>query len=137
MEDKDATPYSLKHYISEYIALSSALREVIGNIHLLEELEQQGFQIHKVTPKITCKTFKDNMSCIKISTSHRTRPRTKHLSFRLYHFRSHVLNKTITIKHISTKDQIADILTKQLPRVQFTKLCEKLMSWVPFSITRE
>ena len=122
---------------AEYIALSSALREVIGIIHLLEELEQQGFHIHKVTPKITCKTFKDNMSCIKIATSHRTRPRTKHLSLRLHHFRSHVVNKTITIQHISTKDQIADILTKPLPRVQFTKLCEQLMSWVPLGITRE
>ena len=92
--------------------MSSALREVIEIIHLLKEFEQQGFHIHKVIPKITCKTFEDNMSCINIATSHRTRPRTKYLSLRLHHFRSHVVNKTITIEHISTKDQIADILTK-------------------------
>ena len=101
----------------EYIDLSSALREIIGIIHLLEELEQQGFHIHKVTPKITYNTFEDNMSCINFATSHRTRPRTKHLSLKLNHFRSHVVNKTITIKHISTKDQIANILAKPLPRV--------------------
>jgi len=121
----------------EYIALSSALREVIGIIHLLEELEQQGFHTHNVTPKITCKTFEDNMSCIKIATSHRIRPRTKHLSLRLHHFRTHVVNKMITIDHIHTKDQIANILTKPLPRVQFSKICEQLMSWVPLRITRE
>ena len=84
--------------------MSSALREVIGIVHLLEELEQQGFQIHKVTPKITCKTFEDKMSYIKIVTSHRARPRTSHLSLRLHHDRSHVLNKVIAIQRISTKD---------------------------------
>ena len=110
---------------------------MIGIVHLLEELEQHGFHIHKVTPKITCKTFEDNMSCIKIATSHSTRSRTKNLSLSLHHFRSHVINKTITIQHISTKDQIAEILTKALPRVQFRKLCEKLMSWVPLGTTRE
>ena len=122
---------------AEYIVLSSALREVIGIIHLLEELEQQGFHIHKVTPKITCKTVEDNISCINIATSYRTRPMTKHLLLRLHHFRSHVASKTITIEHISTKDQIAHILTKPLPRIQFNKLCEQLMSLTSLEITRE
>jgi Reverse transcriptase (RNA-dependent DNA polymerase) len=114
---------------AEYIALSTALRDVIAVIHLLEDLRSQEFHIFHPTPKITCRTFEDNKSCIEIATNHKTRPRTKHLSVRLHHFRSHVVKKTITIEHISTKEQIADMFTKPLPRDQFTKLRNRLMTW--------
>jgi hypothetical protein len=114
---------------AEYIALSSSLREVIHIINLVNELKGRGFNLHNATPTITCRTFEDNQSCLEIATNHRTRPRTKHLSVRLHHFRSHVVAKTITIQHISTKDQIADIFTKPLPRDQFGKLRTPLMGW--------
>ena len=107
---------------AEYIALSSALREVIAIIHLLEELESNKLPIHKVTPKIVCKTFEDNQSCVKIAADHKSWPRTKHLSIRLHHFRSYVVNKRITIQYINTKEQIADLFTKPLPKPQFVKL---------------
>jgi len=37
------------------------------------------------------------------------RPRTKHLCVRLHHFREHVWNGKISIQHIDTEDQIADM----------------------------
>ena len=114
---------------AEYIALSTALREVISIIHLLDYLKQQGFPIHGSTPKFTCKTFEDNQSCIKLATDHRIRPRSKHFALRLHHFRSYVLNKTITIEHIDTKSQQADIFTKPLSKTQFQALRLKLMHW--------
>ena len=58
--------------------------------------------LHRGVTKVVCRTFKDNRSCIEIATNHKTRPRTKHLSARLHYFRSHIIAKTITIKHIST-----------------------------------
>ena len=114
---------------AEYIALSTALRDVIHIIQLLDELKQGSFTVNRNVPKITCRTFEDNKSCIEIATNHKTRAGTKHLSVRLHHFRSHVVTKTITIEHISTKDQIADIFTKPLPRDQFCKLRARLMLW--------
>ena len=114
---------------AEYIALSTALREVIAIIRLLEDLKSQGFPIHGSTPVIKCKTFEDNMSCISLAISHKTRPRTKHLCIKLHHFRSYVVNKIISIEYASTKDQIADIFTKPLARPQFSKLRDLLMSW--------
>ena len=48
---------------------------------------------------------------------------------RLHHFIIHVVRKTITIKHISTKDQIADIFTKTLREDHFYKLDSLLMNF--------
>ena len=114
---------------AEYIALSSALREVIAIIHLMEDLKTHGLPLHASTPVIRCRTFEDNMSCVKLATNHITRPRTKHLSLRLHHFRSHIVKKTITVEHVSTSNQVADIFTKPLPLPQFSKLRDILMSW--------
>ena len=114
---------------AEYIALSTALREVIAVMNLLRELKERGFVFNSDIPQIKCKVFEDNKSCIEIATNHRTRPRTKHLSVRLHHFRSHVVAKTICINHISTKEQLGDIFTKPLPRDQFRTLSSKIMGW--------
>jgi hypothetical protein len=121
---------------AEYISLSTALlREVIGVMHLMHELKFKQFEVYLPTPKVVCHTFQDNQSCIEIATNHKTRPRTKHLSVRLHHFRSHIISKAITIEHISTKEQIADMFTKPLAGVQFCKLRDKLRDW-PLSPSR-
>ena len=39
---------------AEYIALSSTLREVIGVMNLMHELQEQKFLLHSPTPIITC-----------------------------------------------------------------------------------
>ena len=114
---------------AEYVALSSALREVIPIIKLLEDLSARGFPVHKTTPKFMCKTFEDNQSCIRIATDHRIRPRSKHFAMRLHHFRSYIVNRTITVEHVDTKSQIADLLTKPLPKIQFRILGSKIMNW--------
>jgi hypothetical protein len=120
---------SLSTTEAEYIALSSSLREVIAIINLMNELTSRKFNFPFPTPTVRCKVFEDNMSCIEIATNHRSRSRTKHLSVRLHHFRSHILNKTITIEHINTKEQSAGMFTKPLGREQFGKLRTKLMRW--------
>ena len=112
---------------AEYIALSSALREVIAIINLLEELKGQGFGIHAGTPNVKCNNFEDNKSCIEITKKHKTCPRIKHLSVRLHHFRSHIVRKTISIKHVSTTEIHADILTRPLPNPQLKKIRDLIM----------
>ena len=120
---------SLSTTEAEYIALSSALREVIALMNLMDELKKFGFPLDMPTPKVQCRVFEDNKSCIEIATNHRTRPRTKHLSVRLHHFRSWVTSGRIKIEHVSTLDQIADIFTKPLARPAFEHLRKKLMHW--------
>lgn len=133
---KRQTLIALSTTESEYIALSSALREVIYIMNLLNEIRQRGFKVNTSTPSIKCKVFEDNRSCIEIATNHKTRPRTKHLSIRLHHFRSFVVSKQITIHHVSTRDQLADIFTKPLPKAQFKVLRDQFMGWSPL-VARE
>ena len=71
---------------------------------------------------IHCSIFEDNKGCIDLNKTPRMRPQTKHIALKYHHFRSHVKDKTISIQHIDTEDQIANIFTKALPDPQFQKL---------------
>jgi endo-1,4-beta-mannosidase len=114
---------------AEYIALSSALREVITLMNLLKELRAYNIPIPTNVPTIRCRVFEDNTAAIELAREPKLRPRTKHLAVRLHHFRDHIKQKLITIEHVSTKDQIADIFTKPLARDQFRNLRALLLGW--------
>ena len=114
---------------SEYIALSTALRDVLSLMNLLKELKQHGIPIPFTHPHVKCKVFEDNAGAIQVATNPKLRPRTKYLSVKLHHFVHHVRNKDITIQHISSKEQLADIFTKPLPRDQFRYLRKKILHW--------
>ena len=81
------------------------------------------------TPEVYCKVFEDNESCIKMTKSEKFTPRTKHIALKYHHFRSFVDDNTIRILPISTKEQLADILTKPLEIPSFEYLRKKLMGW--------
>ena len=121
---------SLSTTESEGIGISIAICEVIAVKNLLSELQSRNLPIPNTAPRVIFKAFEDNKSCINSAINHKTRAHTKHLVFRLHHFRSRVVNKNIHIENISTKEKVTDIFTKQLPRYQFEKLRNQLMSWV-------
>ena len=122
---------SLSKTESEYSALSAALRGVNAINNLPYEHQSLNLPIPNTEPRVICKVFEKNKSCIEIATNQKTRTHTKHLSSRLHHLRSNFVNKTTHIVHILTKEQVVDIFTKALPRYRFEKLRNKLMSWVP------
>ena len=101
---------------AEYITLSMALREVIHIITLLNELRERKCNMRASTLKIKCKVFKENLSCIEIENHHKTRPRTKHFSVKLHHFRSFVVENIINIEHVNSCGKIADMFTKPLAK---------------------
>jgi len=114
---------------AEYIALSSALRKVITLMNILSELRDFNIPIPTSTPIIRCRVFEDNMAALELAREPKFCPHTKLLAVRLHHFRDHIRRKLITIKHVSTKEQVADIITKPLARDQFCNLRALLMGW--------
>ncbi len=71
----------------------------------------------------------DNTSYISISKNLVMHSRTKHICIKYHFVREHVLAKTIKLKHIGTKEQVADIFTNPLSRLQtimFRKIIEQI-----------
>jgi hypothetical protein len=126
---KMQTEIALSSTEAEYIALSQAMREVIPIMWLLQEAHDHGIPLINTPPKVLCKVFEDNAGAIEIANVPKMRPRTKHLNLKYHHFREEVKKGTVSIYHVGTKEQIADIFTKALDEGLFTSLRKKIMGW--------
>ena len=115
---------------AEYVALSTAMRDVIYFMNLIDEMKASKIQLPE-TPKpcTTCRVFEDNVGALELANTHKLRPRTKHLAVQLHHFRQYILNGKITVEKIATKFQRADIFTKALPRDAFRQLRSTIIGW--------
>ena len=70
--------------------------------------------------------FCDNLSAINISKNPIQHSRTKHIDIRHHFIRDLVEDKVITLEHVATELQLADIFTKALDATQFENLRGKL-----------
>ena len=122
------TEIALSTTESEYIALSTTLREVISLKYLMAEIDKV-FKLDCPKPKVFCKVFEDNKSCIAMATNRKFSPRTKHIAIKYHHFRKYVDLGVIEINSINTKEQTADIFTKPLDDILFIYLRSKLCGW--------
>jgi hypothetical protein len=90
------TEIALSTTEAEYIALSSALREVIPLMDLVKEARQHGFDFPFAPAKVHCKAFEGNSGALEMAQTPKLRPRTKYINVKYHHFREHV-GKSITI----------------------------------------
>jgi hypothetical protein len=123
------TEIALSTAEAEYIALSTALRQLIPMMHILTEISGVFEDTYVPKPDIHCKVFEDNRSAIVMAESTKFSPRTKHIALKYHHFRSYVKSKAIRIFPINTKEQTADIFTKPLDDPSFLYLRKKLNGW--------
>ena len=122
------TEIALSTAEAEYIALSSALREVLPLMTMMEEIADV-FPLHINKPNFVCKVHEDNQSCIKMATGTKFSPRTKHIALKYHHFKTHVKSGRIDISYTPTDQQLADLLTKPLPSESFFTLRYMLCGW--------
>ena len=66
--------------------------------------------------------FYDNSSAINISKNPIMHSKIKHIPIKYHFVREQVTEKNIKLEYVGTKEQIADILTKPLPREAFEYL---------------
>ncbi|UYV73734.1 hypothetical protein LAZ67_11000638 [Cordylochernes scorpioides] len=96
---------------SEYIAACSAAKELIWIRRLLQGI---GCDITKET-----ELFIDNQAAIKLVENPVFHKRTKHIDFRYHFIRSKHEEGELKVHHVCSSEQLADIMTKPLPRNQF------------------
>jgi hypothetical protein len=72
--------------------------------------------------------FEDNQSCIQMAHGAGDHQRTKHINPKYHYTREQINAGEMVVKHLSTTDMVADILTKGLSSAQFCYLRDILMN---------
>lgn len=103
---------------AEFRALSHGICEGIWLKRVLNEL---GIQIAE-----SIKTFCDNQSAISIAKNPVHHDRTKHVEIDRHFVKEKIETGVISLINIETSQQVADILTKAVPRKIFDELKSKL-----------
>ena len=102
---------------AEYMALSDAAKEARSLLKLNLSL--------KTNNENKIKLFEDNRGCEKWTRTLSEPNRTKHIDISYHHIRDFVKLGKISILPVETRLQLADALTKALPRPQHEFLLEK------------
>ena len=141
-QSKLQTQIALSTMESEYIALSQAMREIIGFREILKEIYAQVLlsseeydtldfrTISKTFGEIPVSTVhEDNEACLKFASVPKMSPRTKHIAIPYHFFRSRVANGEIKIVGVTTDNQLADQFTKGLSQDKFLRDRYRLIGW--------
>lgn len=107
------TSVSLSSTEAEYVALATAAAELTWLKNLLVDLN--------INSNIPPTIYEDNQSCIHLLSKWEHK-RLKHVDIKYNFVRDLHEKKLIKVVYINTKNQLADILTKSIPKIQFVKL---------------
>lgn len=102
---------------AEYVAAASAAREAMWIRKMLTDM---GIQL-----KSPISLHEDNQGCMQVARNPETK-RSKHIDVRFHYLRDCIWNESIKFIPTPTAEQVADILTKPLPKVPFQKFREKM-----------
>lgn len=112
---------SLSSAEAEYMAIATASQEISWIKQLLSELLTTTGIRSEATLSV------DNQAALLISKNDLYHDRTKHIDIRYHFVRDHIKAGLLTVKWVSTHDQLADVFTKALPLVPFARLCSAIM----------
>jgi hypothetical protein len=106
---------------AEYIACSSTTKDIKWCQKWIKEI------FGATTPAIiNC----DNTSAISYTKNDTNHSRTRHIDIRFHFVKEYVETGDLIVKYIPTDDQLADILTKNLPTEKFKAFRDKLLTKV-------
>ena len=103
---------------AEYMATSQANCEAIWLRKMLVGLFGQ-----ELRPTVI---FFDNRSCINLTKNPIFHNQSKHIEIRYHFIRDCVQQGAVKLEYISTDEQVADILTKSLPRGKHVYFRDKM-----------
>ncbi|GJV65077.1 hypothetical protein Tco_1475905 [Tanacetum coccineum] len=95
---------------AEYIAMSGCCAQILW---MRSQLKDYGFDFNKIP------LYCDNKSAIALCCNNVQHSRSKHIDIRHHFIREQVENRVVELYFVETNYQLADILTKALPRERF------------------
>ena len=101
------------------MSASDACRTGVVHYRLLKELG---------VADLTITIYEDNQGCVKLVENPIDRKRTRHIKIRYHYIRQQFEEGVIKLIWIPTGDQLADMLTKAVPRAIFEKLTPHLVA---------
>ena len=104
---------------SEYYAVCKAVQEALY-LHMM--FEETGLKVD--SPLII---REDNKSCISFSKDPGEHKRTKHIVYRRFFVRDQVNDGEVSLTHVSSENQLADIFTKSFDAQRFIFLRNHLV----------
>eukprot|EP00253_Pinus_taeda_P029864 PITA_29864 len=116
--NKKQSSIALSTAEAKYVAAASCCTQPLWMMQTLQD-----FQITCTPPiSILC----DNKSAINISKNPIMHSKTKHIPIKYHFLREQVIEKNVKLEYVPSKEQVADILTKPLPRETFEYLRQKM-----------
>ena len=103
---------------AEYVVVA----ENFSNITWIKQL-LEGMHMKISEPVII---YCDNTSAINISKNPVMHSKTKHISIKYHYLREQVQEKEVILEYVQSKEQLADIFTKPLPKDTFEYLRKRL-----------
>ena len=128
---KMQTEIALSTMQAEYVALSTAMRDLLPFKSLMVELAISMGMHHEDLAKIRTKVWEDNSGALVLTNLEpgRTTSRSKHFAIKYHWFREQLVPNGIEVLKVESKDQVADILTKGLTKDLFSILRKMLLGW--------
>ncbi|GJV84355.1 copia protein [Tanacetum coccineum] len=102
---------------AEYIAMSGCCAQILW---MRSQLKDYGFDFNKIP------LYCDNKSAIALCCNNVQHSHSKHIDIRHHFFQEQVENRVVELYFVETNYQLADILTKALPRERFEFLLPRL-----------
>jgi hypothetical protein len=103
---------------AEYMALTRGMKQILWMYAAMDEV---GYPQPK--PAIL---YNDNSAAVILTQNTKNNIKVKHIDIRYHYIRERVEEGDIEVRRIASANNIADMFTKQLPRVAFQKHCAAL-----------
>jgi hypothetical protein len=112
---------------AEYTALSQSLKTLIPLKRLMVEIVGVIGLPEGVKATISARVFEDNQSCYYLATNQHITSRTKYFLVKWHWFWDH--SHQFTLYKVSSQEQLADYLTKGLPKDLFESIRFTVQGW--------
>ena len=120
----------LSTMMAEYIALSVCMRHLIPIRSICADLCKSLGLEEMTKSRMHSVIFEDNLGALGLASAPKDTPQSKFYAVKYHWFRDHIADGTCQIKHVASKENLADIFTKMMNVEIFVYLRSKLMKWM-------